>query len=68
MPEKKISEPKDGLSEILLEYGELSARELADKSGLSLSQVRYRIGKLIDDGLVVPTASSTSRKRKYRLR
>lgn len=57
-----------GLSEILMEYGELSARELADKSGLTLNQVRYRIGKMVDDGVVLPTASSTSRKRKYRLK
>lgn len=53
----------------LLQQNEsLSIREIADMSNLTVSQVRYRIGLLMESGEVEPTASTTSRNRKYKLR
>lgn len=53
---------------LLKEHGELSARELEEKSGLSISQVRSRMRKLLVAELVEATASETSRLRKYRVK
>ena len=53
---------------LLTQEGELSTRELADRSGLSIVQVRARLRKLIGEGAVEPTAAETSRNRKYRVR
>lgn len=52
----------------LKENGEMSMRELAEESGMTLNQVRQRVNKLIDQGRVEATAPTTSRNRKYRLR
>ena len=48
-------------------YGELGTRELAERTGLTVSQVRARVNALIEQGELEPTAPSTSRNRKYRL-
>lgn len=48
--------------------GEMSMRELAEESGMTLNQVRRRVNELIDQGRVEATAPTTSRNRKYRLR
>lgn len=51
----------------LRELGQMSVRELSEKCGMSLSQVRRRVNSLIARGLVEPTAPATSRNREYRL-
>ena len=51
----------------LKHYGELGTRELAKRTGLTISQVRSRVNALIAQGELEPTAPSTSRNRKYRL-
>lgn len=51
----------------LKRYGELGTRELAERTGLTVSQVRTRVNALIAQGELEPTASATSRNRKYRL-
>lgn len=55
------------LIELLEEHGELSAKDLANKSGLSINQVRTRMNKLLSKGTAEATASATSRNRKYKL-
>ena len=47
--------------------GELGTRELAECTGLTISQVRVRVNALIAQGELEPTASATSRNHKYRL-
>ena len=51
----------------LKRYGELGTRELTERTGLTVSQVRARVNALIAQGELEPTASATSRNRKYRL-
>ena len=51
----------------LKRYGELGTRELAEHTGLTISQVRSRVNALIAQGELEPTAPATSRNRKYRL-
>ena len=51
----------------LKHYGELGTRELAERTGLTISQVRSRVNALIAQGELEPTAPATSRNRKYRL-
>lgn len=51
----------------LKHYGELGTRELAERTELTISQVRSRVNALIAQGELEPTAPSTSRNRKYRL-
>lgn len=51
----------------LKRYGELGTRELAERTGLTVSQVRARVNALIEQGELEPTAPLTSRNRKYRL-
>ncbi len=56
---------KDVLLSVLKTDEPLSIREVADLIGKSVPSTRYHINKLVEQGLVVPTASSTSRNRKY---
>lgn len=51
----------------LKRYGELGTRELAERTGLTISQVRSRVNTLIAQGELESTAPVTSRNRKYRL-
>lgn len=53
---------------LLDKYGELSAKEIVERSGLSINQVRNRVRALLADDSIVATAPPTSRKRKYRLK
>ncbi|OFT77943.1 hypothetical protein HMPREF3104_00525 [Corynebacterium sp. HMSC30G07] len=52
---------------VLAGGGELSAREIADALGVSLSSVRPRLRKLVDANVISPTAPPTSRNRRYRI-
>ncbi len=47
--------------------GEASVREIADETGLNVSQVRYRLKRLLESGVITATAPATSKDRKYRL-
>lgn len=58
-------ESKDVLLSVLKTDEPLSIREVADLIGKSVPSTRYHINKLVEQGLAVPTASSTSRNRKY---
>lgn len=59
----------EGYIEKLLETkGEMSIRELADETGMTVNQVRRRVNKLLDVGALEPTAPKTSRSRKYKIR
>lgn len=53
---------------LLDEHGELSVRELSEKSGLSVNQVRSRVRKLLADAEIVATAPETSKNRRYRVK
>lgn len=52
---------------VLGKSGEMSMRELAERSGMSVNQVRRRLNELIAKGRVEATAPTTSRNRRYRL-
>ena len=60
-----VPDTEEILLSILQPDKPLSIREIADLIGKSLPSTRYHVNKLVDRGLVVPTASSTSRNRKY---
>ena len=51
----------------LRKYGQMPIRELAEKSGMSVSQARRRVNDLIARGVVKATAPATSRNREYQL-
>ncbi len=58
---------EEAIVALLEQRGTLSAKELASRSNLSINQVRARVKKLLDEGIVEATAPATSRNRKYRL-
>lgn len=66
--QKRTQKDESFIESILEKHGEMSIRELVEESGLSINQVRRRINKLIDEDIIEPTASVTSRYRKYRVR
>lgn len=51
--------------EVVSESIELSAREIAAAAGKSVAAVRPHLRSLVEKNLVTPTASPTSRNRKY---
>lgn len=51
----------------LREGGQMSIRELSERSGMSVSQARRRVNDLIARGVVEATAPATSKNRRYRL-
>lgn len=53
--------------DLLEKYGEMSVRELEEKTGLSVSQVRNRLRKLLASKEIEATAPETSHGRKYRI-
>lgn len=55
------------VEQMLRSHGEMSLREIAQESDLTLNQARKRVKDLIAAGCVEATASPTSRNRKYRL-
>ena len=58
-------EVEDVLLSILQTDKALSIQELAEMIGKTVPSTRYHVKKLVEAGLAVPTASSTSRSRKY---
>ncbi len=58
-------EVEDVLLSILQTDKALSIQEIAEMLGKTVSSTRYHVKKLVEAGLAVPTASSTSRSRKY---
>lgn len=64
---EQVDHGGDLIMAALKRYDELGTRELAECTGLTVSQVRVRVNALIAQGELEPTASATSRNRKYRL-
>lgn len=58
-------EVKDILLSILQTDKALSIQEIAEMMGKTVPSTRYHVKKLVEAGLAIPTASSTSRNRKY---
>ncbi|MBQ9002467.1 MAG: Lrp/AsnC family transcriptional regulator [Eggerthellaceae bacterium] len=58
-------ETEEILLSILQTDKPLSIREIAGLMGKTVPSTRYHVSKQVDVGLAVPTASSTSRNRKY---
>lgn len=49
------------------DYGELGVQQLSENLGVSRTTLRNRLRVLVDQKVLHPTASPTSKKRKYRL-
>ena len=64
---EQVDHGGDLIMAALKRYDELGTRELAERTGLTVSQVRTRVNALIAQGEIEPTAAATSRNRKYRL-
>ena len=64
---EQVDHGGDLIMAALKRYDELGTRELAECTGLTVSQVRTRVNALIAQGKLEPTAAATSRNRKYRL-
>lgn len=60
-----VPEVEDILLSVLQTDKALSIQEIAEMMGKTVSSTRYYVRKLVEAGLAVPTASSTSRSRKY---
>lgn len=58
-------EVKDILLSILQTDKAFSIQEIAEMMGKTVPSTRYHVKKLVEAGLAIPTASSTSRSRKY---
>lgn len=56
------------IENLLATKGEMSIRELAEETGMTINQVRRRVNKLLDAGIFEATAPKTSRSRKYRIK
>lgn len=54
------------IKELLVQYGELSSKQLQELTGMSVNQVRNRIRNLIESGEILATAPASSRDRKYK--
>ena len=65
--DEAISKGAEFVELMLKAKGEMSLRELAEETGMTINQVRKRVNDLIAAGRVKPTAPSKSRNRKYRL-
>lgn len=59
---------EEAVASLLRRYGEMSVRDLEKMSGLSVSQVRNRVRKLLASGSIEATAPETSHNRKYRVK
>lgn len=64
---EQVDHGGDLIMAALKRYDELGTRELAERTGLTVTQVRTRVNALIAQGELEPTAAATSRNRKYRL-
>jgi ATP-dependent DNA helicase RecG len=51
--------------EMIRRHGSLSMRELQEKTGLSVNQVRSRLRDLLERGEISATAPATSKNRRY---
>lgn len=64
---KEVRRGEIAVEALLKKHGTMSAQELVEKTGMTVSQVRRRLAELIDSGHIVATAPTTSRNRKYRI-
>ena len=53
---------------LLAVSGEASARDMANLLGVPISRIRYELPKLIEKNLILPTAGTYSKNRKYVLK
>ena len=53
--------------DLIRSNGALGTKELSALSGLTVVQVRSRVNDLLDKKLIVATAPTTSRNRKYKI-
>lgn len=53
--------------DLIRSTGALGTKELSALSGLTVVQVRNRVNDLLDKKLIVATAPTTSRNRKYKI-
>lgn len=63
----ELGETERKLVSHLLDVGESSAREIADRLNVSVNSLRPKLRAMVEDGQIIPTAPPTSRNRKYRL-
>ena len=63
-----VSDVSTAIVSLLKERNSVSAREMAEASGLSRSTISNNLRRLIDDGTVEPTEPGRSPKQRYRLR
>lgn len=64
--DSNLTKAERELLELLSPSEALGAREISEMTGRSLPSVRKLLRRLIDLGLVIPTAPSSSRNRKYK--
>ncbi|MDO4805862.1 MAG: ATP-binding protein, partial [Coriobacteriales bacterium] len=57
----------EAILSLMTQHEAVTARELAEKTGLKLDTVRGRLRKLVSEGKVVATAPASSRMRRYLL-
>lgn len=60
--------PSDAIVECLRRKKEMSARQIADETGLPKRTVTYRLSKLVESGKVARIGRPRSPKQRYRLR
>ena len=63
-----VQNGEDYIENLLETKGEMSIRELAEETGMTVNQVRRRVNKLLDEGILEATAPVTSRNRRYRFK
>lgn len=65
--ESDLDEVDRELLSYLTDVGEAAARDIAVHLGVNVNSLRPRLRHLVDAKVIVPTASPTSRNRRYRL-
>ena len=58
-------EMNDAILAVLSSRNPQSMKDVAQATGIPMSSLRYRMRRLVNEGKVVPTASATSKARKY---
>lgn len=66
-PAPAIAGDDQAVIDALAQAEELSARDIADRTGSTVVAIRPRLRRLVDQGAIVATAPPTSRYRRYRL-
>jgi predicted HTH transcriptional regulator len=64
---ERMTQEASVLLELIQQNGEVGIAELKQLTGYSDSKIRARLNSLLDKKAITPTASKTSKNRKYRL-